>query len=319
MTHYDVFNGDADGICALIQLRLAQPTEAVLITGVKRDIELLKQVSAQPDDQVTVLDISLAKNRPYVDKLLQQQADIFYVDHHQAGEIPNNTKLKALINTDANICTSLLINDYLQGHSQAWAIVGAFGDNLQESAANAALPFNWAAQQLEQIKNLGIYINYNSYGNCVADLHFVPDDLFKTLVNYTSPLDFISDNSLIYKQLLTGYADDINNAHQIKPEFCNDAVCVIILPDAAWARRISGVLGNNLASQYPGRAHAIVTINATDGYQISVRAPLLNKTGADELCSKFATGGGRKGAAGINHLTKHQLPDFIRAFIEKYN
>jgi len=319
MTHYDVFNGDADGICALIQLRLAKPADAILITGVKRDIELLKQVSAQPDDQITVLDISLAKNRPYVDKLLQQQANIFYVDHHQAGEIPDDVKLKTLINTDANICTSLLVNQHLQGHSQAWAVVGAFGDNLQESATNAALPFNWTAQQLDQIKNLGIYINYNSYGNCVEDLHFVPDDLFKTLLNYTSPLDFISDNSLIYKQLLTGYADDIQNAHQIKPEFCNDAVCVMILPDEAWARRINGVLGNDLASQYPDRAHAIVTINATDGYQISVRAPLLNKTGADELCSEFATGGGRKGAAGINHLPKQQLPDFIRAFVEKYN
>jgi len=266
-----------------------------------------------------VLDISLAKNRPYVDKLLQQQADIFYVDHHQAGEIPDNAKLQTLINTDANICTSLLINDFLQGHSQAWAVVGAFGDNLQESAANAALPLNWTTQQLEQIKNLGICINYNSYGNCVADLHFPPDALYKTLVNYSSPLDFISDNNLIYQQLLTGYAEDLISAQQIKSEFSNDAVCVIILPDEAWARRINGVLGNELASQNPDKAHAIVTINATDGYQISVRAPLINKTGADELCSKFATGGGRKGAAGINHLPKHQLPDFIRAFIEKYN
>jgi hypothetical protein len=36
---YDVFNGDADGICALVQLRLAKPIQSNLITGVKRDIE----------------------------------------------------------------------------------------------------------------------------------------------------------------------------------------------------------------------------------------------------------------------------------------
>ena len=38
MNFFDVFNGDADGICALIQLRLAEPRDTTLITGVKRDI-----------------------------------------------------------------------------------------------------------------------------------------------------------------------------------------------------------------------------------------------------------------------------------------
>lgn len=42
MKIYDVFNGDADGICALVQLRLASPADSVLITGVKRDIELMR-------------------------------------------------------------------------------------------------------------------------------------------------------------------------------------------------------------------------------------------------------------------------------------
>lgn len=45
--HYDVFNGDADGIIALLQLRLSEPKESALITGVKRDIKLLSQVVAQ--------------------------------------------------------------------------------------------------------------------------------------------------------------------------------------------------------------------------------------------------------------------------------
>lgn len=43
--YYDIFNGDADGICALHQLRLAEPREATLVTGVKRDIRLLEQVA----------------------------------------------------------------------------------------------------------------------------------------------------------------------------------------------------------------------------------------------------------------------------------
>ena len=42
MQIYDVFNGDADGICALIQLRLAEPADTTLITGVKRDTALAR-------------------------------------------------------------------------------------------------------------------------------------------------------------------------------------------------------------------------------------------------------------------------------------
>ena len=63
MAIIDVFNGDADGLCALHQLRLADPQDSTLITGVKRDIALVKQVQASPGDRVTILDISLDKNR----------------------------------------------------------------------------------------------------------------------------------------------------------------------------------------------------------------------------------------------------------------
>jgi hypothetical protein len=91
-----------------------------------------------------------------------------------------------------------------------------------------------------------------------------------------------------------------------------------MLPDVAWSRRISGVFGNELANQFPNRAHAVLTLNRQGGYLISVRAPLNNRTGADELCSSFATGGGRKSAAGINHLPKEQLEYFIQCFAEKY-
>ena len=60
---YDIFNGDADGICALHQLRLSQPHDSILVTGVKRDVGLLKKVRPGKDDQVTVLDVSLDANR----------------------------------------------------------------------------------------------------------------------------------------------------------------------------------------------------------------------------------------------------------------
>ena len=57
MNVYDVFNGDADGICALIQLRLAEPAETTLITGVKRDIALARQLPTTEPVNATILDI----------------------------------------------------------------------------------------------------------------------------------------------------------------------------------------------------------------------------------------------------------------------
>lgn len=84
MNYIDVFNGDADGICALHQLRLAAPCDAQLVTGVKRDIALLQRVSAEAGDQVTVLDISLDKNRHELLRLLAGDVDVHYFDHHFA-------------------------------------------------------------------------------------------------------------------------------------------------------------------------------------------------------------------------------------------
>ena len=315
----DVFNGDADGICALIQLRLAQPIKSQLVTGVKRDIKLLDEVKVQRGDQVTVLDISFDKNRPSVERILEQEASVFYIDHHQAGEIPSHKNLQTIINTDANTCTSLLVNDYLEGKYRAWAVTAAFGDNLSESAKQAAYPLSLPENQLEQLNMLGICINYNSYGASLADLHFAPDLLYHELQPYDSPFDFMADNVEVYERLLAGYSDDMANAEHIVAEYKTDTCAVYILPDETWSRRVSGVFSNDLANNNPDRAHAVVSFNSQKGYQISVRAPLNNKTGADELCSSFPTGGGRKAAAGINHLAIEDLPGFISAFEEKYS
>lgn len=38
MAFFDVFNGDADGVCALHQVRLHCPRDAVLVSGVQRVI-----------------------------------------------------------------------------------------------------------------------------------------------------------------------------------------------------------------------------------------------------------------------------------------
>jgi hypothetical protein len=78
------------------------------------------------------------------------------------------------------------------------------------------------------------------------------------------------------------------------------------------------VYGNALANASPARAHAVLTERADDTYLVSVRAPLENKRGADVLCRRFPTGGGRAAAAGINSLPAEQLDAFIEAFEAAY-
>jgi hypothetical protein len=79
------------------------------------------------------------------------------------------------------------------------------------------------------------------------------------------------------------------------------------------------VYSNDLATNNPGRAHAVLTLNAKGNYLISVRAPMTNKRGAAELCMQFPTGGGRAAAAGINDLPTDRLQDFVDAFEQAYS
>ena len=61
--HFFAFNGDADGLCALQQLRLAEGVHGTLVTGVKRDIKLLERIDARAGDIVTVLDVARPESR----------------------------------------------------------------------------------------------------------------------------------------------------------------------------------------------------------------------------------------------------------------
>ena len=121
-----------------------------------------------------------------------------------------------------------------------------------------------------------------------------------------------------FDTLEQGYKDDMRKASSVEPVFKNTSSAVFQLPDAAWARRVSGVFGNDLANQHPDRAHAVVTEKSADQFVVSVRAPLTNKKGADQICRQFPTGGGRAAAAGINELSADQLTNFVNVFTEHY-
>ena len=134
---------------------------------------------------------------------------------------------------------------------------------------------------------------------------------------YEDPLDFIN-NEPGYQTLLNGYREDMAKASGLSAAYSDDGHALYILPDEKWARRVSGIYANDLAQQHPDRGHAMLTEKAGGGYLVSVRAPLNNKTGADELCRQFDTGGGRKAAAGINHLAEDQYQRFVELFKQSF-
>jgi len=309
--NYDIFNGDADGIIALVQLRLANPVKSQLITGVKRDINLVDKVEIKAGDKLTVLDISLEKNITGLETALTNGAKIFYADHHRAGDIPVHDNLDAHIDLDANTCTALIVDKLLNGKFHDWAITAAYGDNLIAKADDLCKQAGYSVAQAEQLKELGTLINYNGYGATVADLHFDPATLYLALLAYSSPFGLISDlNSPFYK-LQDAYKEDMSKALAISSLHQSEFLSVFELPDETWARRISGVYGNLLANKNPNSAHAVFTKNTDDSYLVSLRAPLNNKQGAGDLCNKFDTGGGRAAAAGINSLPSESLELFI--------
>jgi len=317
MAYFDVFNGDADGICALQQLRLAEPREAVLITGVKREIALLDRVEAQGGDEVTVLDVSLDRNRVALMGLLERGVHVRYFDHHFPGDIPEHASLDVHIETRPDKGTSLLVDDSLGGGFRAWAVVGTFGDNFDAAAHRAAEPLGLDEARLTDLRDLGICLNYNGYGARLEDLHFPPDELFRRVRPYADPLDFIAEDDS-FQTLRNGYADDMARAQAVAPEHADERHGVYILPAEPWARRASGVLANELAQSAPQRAHALLTRLPEGGFVVSVRAPLAVGEGADELCRQFPTGGGRKAAGGINRLPDERYDELVRRFMAAF-
>ena len=262
-------------------------------------------------DRLTVLDVSLEKNSSAIKNALANQVEVFYVDHHYPGAIPVSANFTSIINESPDVCTSLLVNGYLQGAYSQWAVVGAFGDNLKKSALALAKNLNLSTSDLQRLEALGIYINYNGYGSSIEDLHFNPVDLYRKLSAYSAPLDFVSSCKADFQKLEEGYNSDMLAAKNTKATVVDADIAVFILPNEPWARRVSGVYSNDLTNAFPDRAHGVLTIKENGNYLVSVRAPLNNKQGAVDLCRNFPTGGGRAAAAGINDLPADRLNYFI--------
>jgi len=310
--HIDICNGDADGLSAVVQWRLHEPLAASLVTGLKRDIELLDRVQAAPGDQLLVCDLSMRRNRPALLRLLDAGARVRYFDHHEADDIPLHPLLEAHIDGASDVCTSLLVDRHLGGEFRAWALVGAFGDNLTAVANDLAIDLGMGAADRHRLQTLGEAINYNAYGDSEQDVRITPAHLYQILIRYRDPLLLLEHES-IGQELDALRQADLRQAAAVAPCWEDAAASAFVLPDAPWSRRVIGSLVNEFANARPQRAHAVLKATGAGGFVVSVRAPLGAPVGAAALCRLFG-GGGRAGAAGIDQLPAQALDRFIQAF-----
>lgn len=319
MLDHCAFNGDADGLCALQQLRLAGELDAAvrLVSGVKRDIALLQRVQAGPGERVTVLDIAHDSNRAEVARLLAGGVRVRYFDHHFAGELPEHPAFASFIDTAAQVCTSLLVDRFLEGRFHRWAVAAAFGDGMPGPARALALRHGLGEGDTELLAELGLLLNYNAYGERLGDLHFDPLELAAELLPYQDPLDFVGD-SPSFQRLREGHAADMAEAAALRPWREGAGARLYRLPAAPWARRVSGVLANQLAAADPQRALGLLAPRSDGDWQFSLRVPADATLSADAFCRRYPSGGGRQRAAGINRLPDEALEDFVAALLAGY-
>ena len=313
MTNYDVFNGDTDGIFARHQLRLALPLDTVNISGVKRDVNLLRHVEAVEGDLVTVLDISHAKNRKDVLRILESGAKVEYFDHHDPKELIEHPNITYHINTEPNISTGLIVNSHVKGQNRLWSIATAFGDNHIDLAMNMAKSEGLSDEQVLILKQIGLVVNYNSYGQTVDDLFFSPEKIAEAARACGPDIFNFLEQGDIFSTLLENFNADMSSAVCQEPFSISDTGVIYTLPNEAWTHRIMGSFSNHLVSTNKDLACAIAVLNSDGTYRISVRSSINNPYGAGNLCGKF-DGGGREKAGGINNLPASDMNAFKEEF-----
>ncbi len=272
------FNGDADGICSMVQWGLVHGLEGKTITGVKRDIDLLRKINPESGEEIICMDISLARNHSTARELCERGFKITWFDHHLAGEPIDG--LDAHIDTSSNVCTAKIVENFL-GVESDWAQVALHGDGL---SVHSSKP---------EFKELGELLNYNGYGANLEDLHFHPDVLMRLCLESKTPGEFLQTPA--FETLKEGFADDMKNVESI-----NEVDGIYLLPNEAWARRVVGVVAHRINSTGPG-PH-VIAIDKGQTLQVSLRGD----EGIGDICSMFG-GGGRATAGGIDELPKEEI------------
>jgi hypothetical protein len=314
---FDVCHGDADGMCAVRQWRLHVPAAATLVTGAKRDIALLHRVPVRKAKEVLVCDLSVQRNHEALLRLLEAGVTVRWFDHHVSPLVPVHPLLHARIDPSPQVCTSLLMDQALDGQFRAWALVGAYGDNLLERAEALGRAAGFDSAYLSGLQQLGEAITYNACSARIEDGCVNPHEVYRRLSVSVDPVRVLERDPAL-RRLVRLRREDLARAESCPALTQSVDGRVMVLPDETWCRRVAGALADHLLCASPAQAQAVLLMQPDDTLRVSVRAGrsavrAADLEGADVLCSRFG-GGGRRMAAGIDRLPLMQRDRFVRAF-----
>jgi hypothetical protein len=322
------FNGDADGIISQQLLTLSGIAPARRLTGLKRDLRLLRHIAVPADGDpglsLYVCDINLGDNRDDLLRLMRNPTTtVTWYDHHEPGEIPASPRLKTRIVTGRGACTGLLVHADLlaqgRGQDPRWAAMAAYGDNLPEAAEALLKPLGPAPGALAALREAGTLINYNAHGETEADVLFPPLRVAEIMAGSRDPEAFIRESGLI-EPLRAQLAEDEESMGALAPTSGSPGAALYVLPGTGWARRLGSTWASRAALEHPERAFAVLHPLDDGHYQVSIRAPRGRAAApaASVLAGEFPTGGGRALAAGINRLPADRIDAFTRRFFDTY-
>ena len=198
----------------------------------------------------------------------------------------------------------------MQGRYRIWAVVAAFGDAMPEAALRLAADVNLQTGALAALRALGESLNYNAYGETEADLLVPPVELYRMVSRFGDPFRLLEQPLL--QRLDEERHADLGRALALAPHRASEHADAYILPNAPWARRVSGSFAHHLSAKTPSLAQAVLTPNTRGGYAVSLRGPRGGDFSAASFCRAFG-GGGRREAGGIDHLEAAQLDALLDA------
>ena len=144
---------------------------------------------------------------------------------------------------------------------------------------NMAKSESLSDEQVLILKQIGLVVNYNSYGQTIEDLFYSPEEIAEAARACGSDIFKFLEQGDIFSTLLENFNADMSSAVCQEPFSISENGVIYTLPNEAWTHRIMGSFSNHLVSTNKNLACAIAVLNSDGTYRISVRSSINNPHG----------------------------------------
>jgi hypothetical protein len=254
-----------------------------------------------PGDELLVCNVPVRVS-PLPDRHAEmRKVRVQYLDcrGQSSGSVtPHSTQGLSFVPT---VCASLLVNHLLAGEFSGWALVGAYGSQVECGVAAQTVGLRYSASERIGLQRLGEVISYNAEVAHPRHIYLEPAHLYAQLARYQDPLDFLQANSLA-DDLDGVRRSDLQKALAWQPYWKDAHASVYVLPDEGWASRAAKQLKSRLAALDPDRAVAVLSPAGKGNFRVVVQQGL-------KVHNVFAP---RKWL--IERLPQNEVDNFVGAF-----